>query len=60
MFKLFPGGPVVVQQVKNQTSIHEDAGSILDLTWWIMDLALPQAVCRSQLQLESGIALVVA
>ena len=33
------GVPIVVQQVKNLTSIHEDVGSIPGLK----DLALPQA-----------------
>ena len=34
---------VVAQQVKNATSIHEDAGSNPDLGQWVKDLALPQA-----------------
>ena len=33
----------MAQQVKNPTSIHEDVGSILDLTHWVKDLALLQA-----------------
>ena len=31
---------IVAQQVKNQTSIHEDANSIPDLTQWLKDLVL--------------------
>ena len=34
------GVPVVAQQVKNPTSIHEDAGLIPSLTQWVKDLAL--------------------
>ena len=33
--------PVVAQQVKNLTSIHEDWVSIPGLTQWVMNLALP-------------------
>ena len=50
----------MTQQVKNPTSIHEDAGLIPGLPQGVKDLALLQAVeighgcgcgCRSQLQL---------
>ena len=34
------GFPIVVQQVANLTSIHEDVGAIPDLAQWINDLAL--------------------
>ena len=37
------GVPIVAQQVKNPSSIHEDEGSIPGLAQWVKNLSLPQA-----------------
>ena len=35
------GAPVVAQQIKNPTGIHEDVGSISGLTQYVNNLTLP-------------------
>ena len=51
------GVPIMAQWVKNTASIHEDVGSIPDLTKWNTDPVLPTS-CK-QMWLGSGIALAV-
>ena len=47
MFLKSAGGvPIMVQQLKNPTSIHENVGSLPGLTQWVKDLALQQAVVQ--------------
>ena len=53
------GAPIVVQGVKNLTSIHEDVGFIPDLMQWVQDLVLPELQCRSQMWLKSCVAVAV-
>ena len=41
--KVLDGVHIVAQQVKNQTSIHEDVGLNFSLAQWVEDPVLPQA-----------------
>ena len=43
--------PIMAQRVKNPTSVHADARSILDLTQWVKDPVLLPLWRRPQLQL---------
>ena len=53
------GVPILAQQVKNLTSIHEDMGSFPSLSQWVKD-PFCELWCRSQMHLGSGIAVDVA
>ena len=55
------GVPVVAQQVKNPTRIHEDSGLIPGLAQWVKGsgVAVSYGV-RSQTRLGSGTAVTVA
>ena len=37
----YPGVPVVASGLRTHYSVHEDAGSIPDLTQWVKDPELP-------------------
>ena len=52
--------PIVAQWLTNLPRNHEVAGLIPDPAQWVKDLVLRELWCRSQMQLESLIAVVVA
>ena len=53
------GVPVVAQWVMSLTGVHEDVGSIPDLTQWIGDLACCWLLCGSQMWLGSHVVVAV-
>ena len=55
VFKDASGVPVVAQQVKNPTSMHEDADTSSQTTQWAKNMALHEVWCRSQIWLRSAL-----
>ena len=49
----------MAQEVKNPTSIHEDAGLIPGLALLVKDQCCHELWCRSQTRLGSGVAVAV-
>ena len=37
------GVPIAAQQIKNQTSIHENVGLVPGLAWWVGDPTVMEA-----------------
>ena len=54
------GVPIVAQQVTNLTSVQEDVGSIPGLAQWLRIWHCHKLWHRSQMRIESGVAVAVA